>query len=184
MKYIVLIFIAMVTAMSITTDPLVYDFGEGKIFGRWTIINDDVMGGLSDANARVNKNSVFLNGYVSLKNNGGFVSLRGPVGKYDLSKYSLCEIRYKATNDRIFEVLLERETPFYLPKFRAKFASTKDDWETIIIPLKDFEISRMGNTVQEGIDVNELKIIQRIGFILSDKKEGDFTLEIDYLKFY
>lgn len=182
--FLILILTLMVATAQDSKQSLIFDFGQGKDFGRWVIINDGVMGGLSSSKAKLEDNWVAFEGYVSLKNNGGFVSLRSPMGKYDLSLYSMCEIRYRSSDQRIFEILLERETPFYLPKFRAKFSGNKDDWQTITIPLQDFEVSRMGNSIQKGINTKDLNSIQRIGFILLDKKEGDFYLEIDYLKFY
>ena len=164
--------------------PLVFDFGPEKDFGRWSIINDGVMGGLSSSKAILDGDAVLFTGSVSLKNNGGFVSLRSAMGKYDLSEYTHCEIRFKSDTDRKFELLIEKDTPFYLPKFRAKFGGKTQDWKTLTIPLEALEISRMGNTIQEGIDTQDLKGIQRIGFILADKQEGSFQLWIDYLKFY
>jgi monofunctional biosynthetic peptidoglycan transglycosylase len=166
------------------SEPLLFDFGVGKDFGRWTIVNDGVMGGLSQSKASLEADAVLFTGNVSLQNNGGFVSLRGPLGNYDLSSYTYCEIRFKADTSRKFELLIEKETPFYLPKFRTKFMGTANEWQTIRIPLKDLEVSRMGSTIQEGIDPGILRGIQRIGFILADKQEGSFQLWIDYLKFY
>ena len=165
-------------------DPILFDFGKGKDFGRWTIVNDGVMGGLSQSEASLDADALLFEGNVSLKNNGGFVSLRSPMGSYDLSGYSYCEIRFKSDTERKFEVLIEKDTPFYLPKFRAKFGGGSTDWQTVKIPLRNFEISRMGSTIQKGIDPKTLREIQRIGFILADKQEGTFNLWIDYLKFY
>lgn len=165
-------------------EPLLFDFGSGKDFGRWSIVNDGVMGGLSQSKASLDADALLFVGEVSLKNNGGFVSLRSALANYDLSDYQYCEIRFKSDTKRKFEILIEKDTPFYLPKFRAKFGATKEDWEILTIPLKDFEISRMGSTLQQGIDPDVLKGIQRIGFILADKQEGSFQLWIDYLKFY
>lgn len=165
-------------------DPLLFDFGIDKNFGRWSIINDGVMGGLSQSEAILDADALLFTGNVSLKNNGGFVSLRSALGDYDLSSYSYCEIRFKSDTDREFEVLIEKDTPFYLPKFRAKFGGDNKEWQTVTISLQDFEISRMGTTIQVGIDSGRLKGIQRIGFILADKREGTFNLWIDYLKFY
>ncbi|KPQ15221.1 MAG: carbohydrate-binding protein [Algoriphagus marincola HL-49] len=165
-------------------EPLVFDFGEGKDFGRWSIINDGVMGGLSESKAELSSDAILFSGTVSLKNNGGFVSLRSPLGNYDLSDFSFCEIRYKSDTDRKFELLIEKETPFYLPKYRKKFGEKSEDWQTLKIPLRDLEISRMGNTMAKGIDPEELDGIKRIGFILADKQEGSFEIWIDYLKFY
>jgi monofunctional biosynthetic peptidoglycan transglycosylase len=142
------------------------------------------MGGLSQSKASLDAEALLFSGEVSLKNNGGFVSLRSALGNYDLSAFQTCEIRFKSDTDRKFEILIEKDTPFYLPKFRAKFGAKGKDWQIIQIPLKDFEISQMGTTMQQGIDPRVLKDIQRIGFILADKQEGSFQLWIDYLKFY
>ncbi len=163
--------------------PLLFDFGSNNNFGRWSIINDGVMGGLSQSKALLDEESVLFEGYVSLKNNGGFVSLRSPMGNYDLSSYQYCEMRFKSDSNREFELLLEKETAYYLPKFRFKFVASHHEWKTLKIPVSDFQISRMGNTIQNGIDPSLLNKIQRIGIILSDKKEGDFKLWIDYIKF-
>lgn len=163
---------------------LVFDFGEGKDFGRWTIINDGVMGGLSESKAKLTAEAVLFSGTVSLKNNGGFVSLRSALGVYDLSEFNFFEIRFKSDTDRKFELLIEKETPFYLPKYRKKFGGKSQDWQILKVSLSELEISRMGDVIKKGIDPKELKGIQRIGFILADKQEGSFQLEIDYLKFY
>ena len=165
-------------------NPLLFDFGIDKDFGKWSVVNDGVMGGISQSEAILDADGLLFTGNVSLKNNGGFVSLRSALGDYDLSSYNHCEIRFKSDTDREFEVLIEKDTPFYLPKFRAKFGAANKEWQTVTISLQDFEISRMGNTIQVGIDPERLKGIQRIGFILADKQEGRFNLWIDYLKFY
>lgn len=180
---ILLCFLLCITP-PVMKEPLVFDFGVGKDFGRWTIVNDGVMGGLSQSKASLDGDALLFTGSVSLQNNGGFVSLRGPMGSYDLSSYTYCEIRFKSDTARKFEVLIEKDTPFYLPKFRAKFAGDGKEWQTLRIPLRDFEVSRMGSTIQQGIETARLQDIQRIGFILADKQEGSFRLWIDYLKFY
>ena len=41
----------------------------------WSIVNDDVMGGISKSNLSMNdKNNLIFSGYLSLENNGGFAS--------------------------------------------------------------------------------------------------------------
>ena len=178
------LFLLFYSNPKVMKDPLVFDFGEGKDAVRWTIVNDGVMGGISQSQAQLYADALLFSGTVSLKNNGGFVSLRSPIGKYDLSAFEYCEIRFKSNTDRKFELLIEKETAFYLPKYRVKFGVKSQEWETIRIPLRELEISRMGSTMQEGIDPKSLQGIQRIGFILADKQEGSFQLWIDYLKFY
>ena len=43
----------------------------------WSIVNDDVMGGVSSSNISINdENNIVFSGFLSLKNNGGFASSR------------------------------------------------------------------------------------------------------------
>ena len=43
----------------------------------WSIINDDVMGGVSSSSISINnENNIVFIGFLSLKNNGGFASSR------------------------------------------------------------------------------------------------------------
>ena len=54
-----------------------FDFSENSESNRWQVVNDGVMGGLSQATFKVGENGTALfTGRVSLENNGGFSSLR------------------------------------------------------------------------------------------------------------
>jgi monofunctional biosynthetic peptidoglycan transglycosylase len=183
-KLLLFLFLWFQNHPQVMKDPLIFDFGEEKEFGRWTIVNDGVMGGLSQSQVKLQGDAVLFSGSVSLRNNGGFVSLRSALGTYDLSAYRFVEIRFKSDTDRKFELLIEKETPFYLPKYRVKFGTKTQDWMTLTIPLQNLEINRMGSTLSQGIDPKDLNPVQRIGFILADKQEGSFQLWIDYVKFY
>ncbi|MBT8384409.1 MAG: CIA30 family protein, partial [Bacteroidia bacterium] len=72
------------------------DFGAKQDGKDWMVVNDDVMGGRSNSTAKLSANSLIFKGFVSLKNNGGFASLRSPLGKFDLSKYKKVKIRFKS----------------------------------------------------------------------------------------
>lgn len=183
-KYLVFWIVLVNGNSTIVKTPLIIDFRENKDFDNWIVINDGVMGGLSQSQARLDGDVVLFSGTLSLKNNGGFVSLRSTLGNYDLSEFTHCEIRFKSDTDRKFELLIEKDTPFYLPKFRVTFAASTRDWETVTIALAEMEINRMGQTMQRGIEPRLLHGIQRIGFILADKQEGGVRLWIDYVKFY
>ena len=56
----------------------------------WTIVNDDVMGGISKSGIFINEeNNLIFKGYLSLENNGGFASSR-----LDISNKNLKELKY------------------------------------------------------------------------------------------
>ncbi|WP_238531648.1 CIA30 family protein [Nitritalea halalkaliphila] len=176
----------MTLASASAQQALVFDFGVEKSFGNWAIINDGVMGGRSQSQAQLAENALLFEGDVSLRNNGGFVSIRSATASYDLSAFTTLEIRFKAETDRKFDLLLEPETAWYLPKVRTQFSAEGEvgEWRTLQVPLQDFEITRMGNAVRKGIDPAVLGAVRRIGIMLFDKQEGPFTLAVDYIKFF
>ena len=51
----------------------------------WSKVNDDVMGGISTSKIRINNDgNIFFSGVLSLKNNGGFASIRLDLTDLDL----------------------------------------------------------------------------------------------------
>ena len=52
------------------------DFTNSNAMRDCWIVNDDVMGGLSQSRLRQDANGMFFEGLVSLENNGGFASMR------------------------------------------------------------------------------------------------------------
>ena len=76
-------------------DLLIFDF-DTKNSGRWQIINDGVMGGLSQSRFKLDGNGyAIFSGNVSLENNGGFASVRTQIENMDLSDYDGALIRVK-----------------------------------------------------------------------------------------
>jgi monofunctional biosynthetic peptidoglycan transglycosylase len=156
------------------------DFGQGKYGNDWMIINDGVMGGISDGQARLEEDSLVFFGSLSLENNGGFASVRSRFDRYDFSEFETLTIRFKAQGGK-FSMMFEQSRYFYNPYFALNLQSS-EDWQEITISLSDLEQIRMGNKTGKTLGDNPLKAI-RIGFIKADKKTNPFKLEIDYIKF-
>jgi hypothetical protein len=57
-------------------EKMIIDFSSGDEYGRWEIINDLVMGGLSESSVSVTglKTTALFQGTLSLENYGGFSS--------------------------------------------------------------------------------------------------------------
>lgn len=159
------------------------DFGKEKDGQAWQIINDDVMGGKSNSKISFTDDTMLFEGDISLQNNGGFASVRSPIRNMDLSKYTKVKIRYKSSK-RDFALIFSNDLKYYNPKYKLSFSPKTENWETIEFLLSDAIETRMGQPTGATISDVSLKNIIRFGFILSDKKEGSFALEIDYLEFY
>ncbi len=176
-----MILIAIVLT-SLTPSKYTIDFGEQKDGQDWMIVNDGVMGGLSDSKAELRNNSLFFEGHISLENNGGFASLRKSGERLDISTFQKVNIRFKSKG-RTFALRLTSSDSYWKPFFKQEFESTSDDWEILEFNLADFkEYTINGETGNKLIPETETKTF-RLGIILFDKKEGPFEIEIDYIEF-
>lgn len=158
------------------------DFGKEKSGSDWRIINDDVMGGMSQSEAVIKEDSMLFSGFISLKNNGGFASVRTPEGKTDLSKFTKVKIRFKSAG-RDFALVYSPDLRYFNPKYKQVFHSNSADWETQEFNLLESKETVMGKFTGNTISKEILKNIVRFGIILIDKKEGSFEIEIDYIEF-
>ena len=145
----------------------------------WYIVNDDVMGGISKSYLSINeeKNLIF-NGYLSLENNGGFASSRLSFNKETLNGIKSFKIRIKGDGN-IYKLRLRQNDR--RASYSCDFKSLKDKWIEIDISLEDFKPTWRGYNYSDYPDL-EIEEINSIGIQISDKQEGDFKLEIKYIK--
>jgi len=182
MKLFSIIFLIMIVNGK---ESLKFDFGTEKNNSKdWYSLTDNVMGGVSSSKLSYNKESVLFSGNISFKNNGGFASLRSNFGKYNLSVYSEVRIRFKSENQK-FALTLENSNRWWGPNYKYEFQSEqKTDWKTVTFRLSDFHEEIIGRKTGNKISKDVLKEILRIGIITNDKKEGNFSIEIDYIEFF
>jgi len=179
MKTVILISILMI--MSNDSNYKI-DFGQSTGGQDWMIVNDGVMGGLSQSTLTFTKNSLVFKGTLSLKNNGGFASIRSSKGKFDLSKYTTVKIKYRSAG-RNFSLRFADSEIYFRPNYKHNFGSSSREWEIAELKMSDFKEYTMGRLSGATVSKDKLENVIRIGIILSDKKEGPFEIEIDYIEF-
>ena len=145
----------------------------------WSIVNDDVMGGISKSNLSINdENNLTFNGYLSLENNGGFASTR-----YRFSEQTLVGVksfRIKLNGDgNIYKLRIRQNNR--RASYSADFVSAKDKWTELEILIEDFKPTWRGFTYSDYPDL-DIEKISELGIQISDKQVGDFKLEIEYIK--
>ena len=181
------LFIFLLLGLSITnlaTDNSNFDFGKDqKKINNWVLISDNIMGGVSKSKLDYTENTMVLSGNISLDNFGGFSSVKTTFGKYDLSQYRGVKIKFKSKNQK-FAFTLEDQKNWTLPNFKGNFYSDKDNiWEKKTIYFNDFKEYQVGEPTGKKLKDNTLKNIIRMGIITTEKKEGPFSIEIDYVEF-
>jgi len=158
------------------------DFGLSKEGQDWMIVNDDVMGGLSESTITFNNNSILFKGNISLRNNGGFASIRGPKDIFNLSNFTKVKIKFKSKG-RDFAFRLATSELYFKPNYKHNFSSTSQEWEIAELKLADFKEYTLGKISGTNLSKQKMRNIIRFGVMLNDKKEGPFEIEIDYIEF-
>ncbi|EDP96063.1 CIA30 family protein [Kordia algicida OT-1] len=155
-----------------------FDFTKTKDISNWYVVNDSVMGGLSEGKFSLNEagNGVF-EGNVSLENNGGFSSIRYEIGNTDISgKETVC-IRLKGDGKK-YQFRLKQnkdDRHSYISIFQ-----TSGDWETIEIPLNTLYPTFRGKKLDIGnFSANYMEML---GFLIGNKTKERFLLELDYIR--
>ncbi len=163
---------------------LQFNFGTKHNNSNWRIVNDGVMGGLSTSLLKTYDNSILFSGTTSLKNNGGFASMRTYFDQGALDGSKTMTIRYKSNSvKREFGISLKDSQRYYIPYYKFTFTPKTKDWEEITVALKDFKHVRLSQTIGPQMPSEFLKEAYSLVLIVGDKKAGDFDIEIDYIKF-
>lgn len=158
------------------------DFGKTKDGVNWWVVNDGVMGGLSQGNKVMTENSILFKGVISLDNNGGFSSLRRSLSDKNLTQYNKIEIRYRSTGiSKALSLSVSRR--WYIPNYKISLEGTSGKWKTKTIKLSDFKKHSLGKPMNESLKKEKIKDVVRMGIITDEKKYGDFEFEVDYIEF-
>ncbi|NNE91878.1 MAG: hypothetical protein HKN23_09550, partial [Verrucomicrobiales bacterium] len=151
---------------------------------KWQVVNDGVMGGLSQGKLEITDDGTMrFTGNLSLKNNGGFSTVRSGDVSYNLSNDLGLLLRVKG-DGRTYEARLSSDARYrgMEVSFSGKFETKKGEWTQVKIPFPEFEGSFRGIELKNEV-LNPANI-QRIGILLGDKQEGPFELEVDYIRTY
>jgi NADH dehydrogenase [ubiquinone] 1 alpha subcomplex assembly factor 1 len=154
---------------------IIFDFRVDSDISSWRIVDDVVMGGQSNGNFSINRNGHgFFHGAVSLENNGGFSSVRYHFDSIDVTEFSTIVIRLKGDGKKYqFRVKSDVYDRFsYVAHFE-----TNQNWQNIEIPFSlmypSFRGMKLNRPNYPGKTMGEL------GFLIANKKEESFWLEID-----
>ena len=148
---------------------------------RWNSINDGVMGGRSQGSSYITEAShLYFKGEISLKNNGGFSSIRTSGSKHDLSAFKGIQLRIKGDGRMYY--LTTRTNGSRRIAYWSPIHTKKGEWVVVKVPFSTFYATSFGRKIP-GMKLNTANI-SSIGFMLYDKKAGDFSLEVSEIKSY
>jgi NADH dehydrogenase [ubiquinone] 1 alpha subcomplex assembly factor 1 len=157
------------------------DFAGTDPAQKWQVVNDGVMGGVSDGRFRITPDKTMeFSGRLSLENNGGFASVRTKPTDQAIKAGDTLVVRVKG-DGREYVLNIYTKSRRMAFSYRAPLPTTKDEWTEVPVPLDKFIPTAFGRRVQ-GMGPVEPDQINSLGFMLSDKKPGLFKLEVGWVK--
>ena len=162
-------------SITLMAQNIVFNFEKNKDLKQWFIVNDDVMGGISESNLSTSKdgNGIFQ-GYISTENNGGFCSIRHRLSRKYIDNNNVLKLKIKGDGkDYQLRIKADRNDYFsYIATFK-----TTGKWEEIEIPLKEMYPSFRGRELNMQNFNNNY--FEEIAFLVGNKKNEKFKLIID-----
>ena len=154
---------------------IIYDFDKDNSTANWRVVDDGVMGGLSQGKLTVNKDGHGeFTGTVSLENNGGFSSLRYRFKTIEASEEQSIVLSIKGDGKKYqFRVKDDiNQYHSYVYDFQ-----TNGEWQTVNIPLAKMYPSFRGRKL--NIPNFNQSQLEEIAILIGNKKAESFELMID-----
>lgn len=157
------------------TSPVLFKGSDTNTLTNWYVVDDGVMGGVSEGKLQFNgKGNILYTGVVRLENNGGFSSLRHRFATKKTSSYTFVILKIKGDGKPYqFRIKSEASQRFsYIQHF-----DTSGAWETIKIRLDSFYPSFRGTTLDKPN--YPVLSMEEIAILIGNKRKEEFSLEIE-----
>lgn len=170
-----------------TVDATVDDFGaktsRARNGGRWELVSDRVMGGISQGSMQCEivdgRRALRMQGHVSLENHGGFLQLALDLAAdgqtVDARGYTGIEIEALGNGERYNLHLRTADVSRPWQSYRHTFVATPH-WGTHRLPFSAFEPHRIDTPLA-------LEVLRRIG-IVAIGRAFDVDVAISAVRFY
>ena len=167
--------LTLLLLFSFMNSTIIYDFNKDSAPRDWRIIDDGVMGGVSQGKFSIDAdgNGVF-EGTISLENNGGFSSMRYSFDKINANQQSIVSIRLKGDGKAYQFRIKDKSTTNY--SYITTF-KTSGNWETINIKLSDLYPSFRGRKLD--LPNFNSDSFEEIVFLIANKQNESFKLVLD-----
>ena len=159
---------------------LLFATTEANANARWYVVNDSVMGGISNSQVLYENDNLVFTGNVSLANNGGFASIRTLL---DLQSQDITKIMLRIKGDgQTYQLRLRTNEYMDGAAYTRSFSTTKSEWLNIEFLPEDFQLTYRGRLLEQQPTIN-FKDVRQLGFMIAGKQAGEFRLEVEKIEF-
>ena len=171
---------AFFPVLAMGQERVLFQFNNPQELQAWRSVNDGVMGGRSTGRVSYSGDGALdFSGFLSLENNGGFASIRAASPNMNLKPNDVIFIRVRG-DGRKYTFNIYSQQNLRGVSYRQTFSTTKDKWTVVALPVNKFVATFRGRT--DANDRLNPASAAGVGFLLGDKKQGPFNLEVDWIK--
>jgi monofunctional biosynthetic peptidoglycan transglycosylase len=148
------------------------DFTNPRVINELWIVNDGVMGGVSQSRISYDTEGAIFEGIVSLENGGGFASLRSPI--LIPEETTTLDVTMRG-DEKNYKLVLRTDSSPRSPLYQADFSATRL-WKSHRFVPSDFKASFRGRSV----DAPELVFshVREIGILIANQQAGTFRIQL------
>ena len=148
----------------------------------WQTVLDGVMGGRSTGRISAGEGGTLqFTGELSLENNGGFSQIRTAVAQGLFAGTKGLLMRVKGDGRTYQCDIRSSRVRVMAGGYQRLFATKAGEWIEVEIPFDECTFNTFGQRVRDAAPLDPTTI-ESVGITLSDKKPGDFALEIDWIR--
>ena len=156
------------------------DFNNADEVAAWRTVNDPVMGGRSTSAITFGDGGLMFSGTISLENNGGFASARGPenpdIGRKAAGATSLLIRAVGDGKTYVVRVGVGGQPWSYIQRFTTQAAVER----TYTLPIAGFQAVGMRlDPAPNAPQALDPSAISRISVYILDKQQGPFEITIN-----
>jgi len=150
------------------------DFTNPNTMRDCSIVNDGVMGGISQSSLRQDAQGMFFEGLISLENNGGFASMRSSI-QFPKGTQQI-ELLAKGDGKR-YKLILRTELAPRVT-YAADFIA-EPTWQTYRFNTSQFKSTFRG----QAVDAPPLSFsdVTELGILISNNQSGSFAIQLKKL---
>ena len=166
------------TMNDVVAGQMVFDFNEPSSVREFNTVLDGVMGGLSTGRVTAGTGSMIFDGETSLRNNGGFSSIRARVPRGSFEGADSIRLRCKG-DGRTWIIGTRASRSLGGDSYWSRFDTIDGEWITVVVPIGEMERTSFGQPLRGRISPAQ---VQGLEFYIYDKKAGPFRLEVDSIE--
>ncbi|CDS14398.1 hypothetical protein LRAMOSA06567 [Lichtheimia ramosa] len=163
----------------------------------WAIGSDKDIGGFSTASLDITPEGTGrFHGNISLElpadrniEQSGYAAIRSKAREssmfgtpcWDTSLFRYLALRVRGDQRKYF-VNIQTDSVIQTDLYQHRlFLRTPGQWETVLIPFRDFVLTNNGMIQEDEVEMFREKV-KTVGLSLTDRQEGPFSIEIDWIK--